>query len=162
MGKRNQKNLPGLEGAAQKLKTTDKALLKSKFRLGSVTRMPSFLSNLYTFTYRSITGHDSEPFVMLVQSQRTGNAFYTAGNGNRYLIGVNLNYATSPDTRNLIIDTLKNRGPIPWRQVSIVGMFVDKRIRDFFRQYNVRKLRDLSVVDATKYLEETGFFATSE
>ena len=153
--------------------------------------MPAFNSNLYTFAYRSLTGYDSQPFVMLIQSQKSGNSIYRAKNGNRYMLAINLNYVTSPETRALLIQRLSGKGPITWNHALLVGRFFTAKsettfgaanpgmikplisplaphedagavrfnksaARYFIRQYDVRKLRDLSVVDATKYLERSG------
>ena len=153
--------------------------------------MPSFNSNMYTFAYRSKSGYDSQPFVMLIQSQKSGNSIYRAKNGNRYMLAINLNYVTSPDTRDLLIGKLSGKGPISWNHALMVGRFFTSKqettwgaanagfvkpliaplsphedagatrfkknaARYFIRQYDVRKLRDLSVVDATKYLKRSG------
>ena len=169
----------------------NKVLEDSKFRLGTVTRMPSFASNLYTFHYRSITGNAMQPFVMLVQNEKSGNSIYQAKNGHRYMVAINLNYISSPDTRNLIIERLASRGPVTWKHALTVGRFFSKKsekvfgaqnpgmykplqepakpgevagtktfstnaARQFIRQYDIRKLRDLSVVDAAKYLRGVG------
>lgn len=169
----------------------NKVLEDSKFRLGTITRMPAFASNLYTFTYRSKEGHDAQPFVMLIQSQKSGTSIYRAKNGFRYMLAINLNYVTSPETRSLLIRKLSNKGPITWNHALMIGRFFTAKqetmfgaanpgmlrplvaplaphqdagitrfrrnaARYFIRQYDVRKLRDLSVVDATKYLEKSG------
>ena len=167
-------------------------LEKSKYRIGTISRVPSFNSNLYTFHYRSKTGSDSSPFVMLIQSARSGNAFFTAKNGQRYMLAINLNYITSPETRQLLINKLSGAGPITWKHALVIGKFFTRKsertfgaanpgmmaplkitpdnahklgamslaqnaAKYFIRQYDVRKLRDLSVVDATKYISESGF-----
>ena len=169
----------------------NKVLEDSKFRLGTVTRMPSFASNLYTFHYRSKTGYDSSPFVMLIMSKRSGNAIFTANNGFRYMLAINLQYITSAETRNLLIERLEGKGPISWKHALTVGRFFTKKsetmfgaqnpgmmkplisplmphedagiskfsknaAKYFIRQYDIRKLRDLSVVDPAKYLEGMG------
>ena len=166
-------------------------LEESKQRIGSVSRVPSFASNLYTFYYRSKSGNDSAPFVMLMMSRRTGTSFYTAKNGHRYMLAINLNYVTSGETRAMLIRRFANKGPISWRHAMMIGkQFTHKSERAFgaanpgmmktvidpakvgeenvfrlesslaslfVRQYDVRKLRDLAVVDSTKYLDKAGF-----
>lgn len=131
-------------------------LKKAMLRIGSVSRVASFNSNLYTFTYRSRTATDPFPLVMLLQSKRTGNAFYTAKNGNRYMLAVNLNYVEDEGVRDLIVERLSQKGPIPWRHAQMIKRFFTRlgasEVGDYVRQYDIRKLRDLSVVDPTKYL----------
>ena len=107
------------------------------------------------------------------------------------MLAINLNYISSPETRNLIIERLAGHGPISWRHALMIGRFFTKKsevvwgaqnpgmmkpliepakpgdpsgekafqlnaARQFIRQYDIRKLRDLSVVDSAKYLEGVG------
>lgn len=167
---------------------------KSKVTLGTVSRMPSFASNLYTFYYRSKTGSDTNPFVLLIMSKQTGNSIYQANNGNRYMLALNLGYISSVETRNLIIERLslkEGTGPVTWKTALTISKFFTAKsekvfgaqnpgmlkplidplmphedagiskfsksaARYFIRQYDIRKLRDLSVVDPAKYLEGMG------
>lgn len=140
---------------------TDVNLEKSKHRIGTVNRVASFNSNLYTFYYRSKSGTDNNPFVMLLQSKKTGNAFYSTKAGHRMMLAINLNYVQDPGVRGKIIDTFSTKGPIPWETAVMLGRLFTRLganvLVDFIRQYDVRKLRDLSVVSPTKYLEGEGY-----
>tara|TARA_R110001583_G_scaffold9651_1_gene45477 strand:+ start:19334 stop:19789 length:456 start_codon:yes stop_codon:yes gene_type:complete len=139
----------------------DLNLEKAKHRIGTVNRVASFNSNLYTFYYRSKSGTDSNPLVMLLQSKKTGNAFYPTKAGHRMMLGINLNYVSGEGVKAKIVDTFSSKGPIPWKTAVMLGRLFTKLgknvLSEFIRQYDVRKLRDLSVVSPTKYLEGLGY-----
>lgn len=134
----------------------DVNLENAKYRIGTVNRVASFASNLYTFYYRSKSGTDSNPFVMLLQSKKTGNAFYPTKAGHRMMLAINLNYINGAGVRDKVIETFSSKGPIPWPTAVLLGRLFTKKgknvLKEFIRQYDVRKLRDLSVVSPTKYL----------
>lgn len=130
----------------------DKAVEASKVRRITVGRMPSFIASLYSFFYRSKNGTDSNPLVLLARNFKSGSYIFTAGNGQRYMVGVNLNYA-SEGVRQLLIDKFGSLPPQPYSTLQVIGDIASQA----FRVYDVRKLRDLSVVSATKYLQETDY-----
>lgn len=129
----------------------NKAVEASKVRLGSIYRMPSFVASMYTFQYRSKTGTDSSPFVLLARNFKSGTYIFTAGNGQRYMVGLNLNYFDS-GLREIAVKRFGGLPPQPYKKLQILGLVA----KQAFRVYDVRKLRDLSVVSPTKYLEEVG------
>ena len=72
------------------------------------------------------------------------------------MLAINLNYINGAGVRDKVIETFSSKGPIPWPTAVLLGRLFTKKgknvLKEFIRQYDVRKLRDLSVVSPTKYL----------
>jgi hypothetical protein len=121
--------------------------------IGSTKRLAARTGALYGFVYLSKTATDTYPIVLVCRPAGKMSNFRYTKEGNRYMQGVNVNYLLSfaPTALALIIEKFGNLRSVSYRTLKNLQPVV----ASYFRTYDVRKVRDLYLVDISKYIEET-------
>ena len=79
--------------------------------------------------------------------------FWYSKDGNRYMSGVNVNYLldNAPTALALIIQKVGDLKSVSYKTLEAIKPLV----ASYYRTYDVRKVRDLYLVDISKYIVET-------
>jgi len=114
--------------------------------VGTTRKLDSTVGSLYSFVYRSRTATDPAPLILSIR--RNGNRRFKAKNGNTYMAGVTLN-RVSDTIKGLLIQKFHKQRLITYKQLQKMKRFSPSL---HYRVYDVRKIRNLHVVDADIYV----------
>jgi len=119
--------------------------LKPAF-LGTTRKVDNTVGSLYTFVYRSRTATDPAPLILSLR--RNGSRRFRAKNGLTYMAGITLNLV-SDTIKGLLIQKFHKQRIITYKQIQKMSKFSPSL---HYRIYDVRKIRNLHVVDAGIYV----------
>jgi len=121
--------------------------------IGNTKRIAARTGALYGFVYLSRTATDKYPVVLVCRTGALMSNFWYSKDGNRYMSGVNVNYLldNAPTALALIIQKVGDLKSVSYKTLEAIKPLV----ASYYRTYDVRKVRDLYLVDISKYIVET-------
>ena len=114
--------------------------------MGTTRKLESTVGSLYTFVYRSRTATDPTPIILSIR--RNGSRRFKAKNGQTYMAGITLN-RVSDTIKGLLIQKFANQKLITYKQLQKMKRFSPHL---HYRQYNLRKVRNLHAVNSDIYV----------